>query len=235
MIHTWSHSRLAVYEQCPLRARLQYIDKIPEPERPLPPGKSEHANDRGTRVHTAGELYVTSNVSLVHELKPFTPEFDNLRTRYGACKDHVQCEQEWGFNRNWVPVSWSSSDIWARIKLDYFVRLDKTSGVVIDLKTGKRFGNEIKHAQQGQLYQLAAFLRDPQLQTVTVEFWYSDQDELHGQIYRRDQGMRFLKGIEKRAVHMTTTKVFPPKPSLSACRWCPYGLRGTGHCTVGKY
>lgn len=47
-IDAWSYSRLSTFEQCKLRAKLAYIDRIPEPERPLPPGKTEHANDRGT-------------------------------------------------------------------------------------------------------------------------------------------------------------------------------------------
>ena len=56
-IKAWSYSRLADFEQCKLRAKLKYIDRIPEPARPLPPGKTEHANDRGTRIHDAGERF----------------------------------------------------------------------------------------------------------------------------------------------------------------------------------
>ena len=57
-IKAWSYSRLVDFEQCKLRAKLKYIDRIPEPARPLPPGKTEHANDRGTRIHDAGERFV---------------------------------------------------------------------------------------------------------------------------------------------------------------------------------
>src|SRR5690606_8448838 len=64
-IKSWSYSRLTGLEQCALRAKLAYIDRIPEPERPLPPGKTEHANDRGTRIHLAAELFVRGEAELI--------------------------------------------------------------------------------------------------------------------------------------------------------------------------
>ena len=48
-IKAWSYSRLVDFEKCKLSAKLKYLDRIPEPARPLPPGKSEHANDPAWR------------------------------------------------------------------------------------------------------------------------------------------------------------------------------------------
>ena len=78
-IDAWSYSRLSTFEQCKLRAKLAYIDRIPEPERPLPPGKTEHANDRGTRVHNAAEMFVQGGIELIPELRSFREEFLRLR------------------------------------------------------------------------------------------------------------------------------------------------------------
>lgn len=47
----------------------------------------------------------------------------------------------------------------------------KKETILIDLKTGKRDHNEIKHAEQIQLYQLY-----PGLQQVTTELWYLDEE-----------------------------------------------------------
>ena len=58
---------MTTFEQCKFRAKLQYVDKIPEPERPLPPGKTEHANDRGTRIHDAAENFVNRDINLIPE------------------------------------------------------------------------------------------------------------------------------------------------------------------------
>ncbi len=231
MISAWSHSRLAIFEQCKYRAKLQYVDRIPEPIRPLPPGRTEHANDRGTRIHEAGELFVRGGVELIPELHAFKPEFLRLRELHKEGK--VGLEGEWGFDRDWMPVSWKSPNIWARIKLDAFVHLSDTHGVVIDYKTGKRFGNEVKHAEQCQLYQLAAFLRYPELEVIDVELWYTDQDELTHMRYTRAQGLRFLKNFDARGQAITTEEVFPANPNIFSCQWCPFGPTGTGHCARG--
>ena len=78
-IKAWSYSRLVDFEQCKLRAKLKYIDRIPEPARSLPPGKTEHANDRGTRIHDAAERFVRGGVELLPELKSFSTEFHDLQ------------------------------------------------------------------------------------------------------------------------------------------------------------
>lgn len=230
-IKAWSYSRLVDFEQCKLRAKLKYIDRIPEPARPLPPGKTEHANDRGTRIHDAGERFVRGGVELIPELKAFETEFHDLRNKYKH--GMVSLEGEWAVNKDWEPVAWGDKDAWARIKLDAFVRLSKTHAVVIDYKTGKKFGNEIKHAEQTQLYQLAAFLRYPELETMDVELWYTDQDDLTHMKYTRSQGMRFFQNFNQRGIAMTSAEEFPPSPNVFACKWCPYGPRGTGDCDKG--
>lgn len=230
-IDAWSYSRLTIFEQCKLRAKLAFIDRIPEPERPLPPGKTEHANDRGTRVHDAAERFVRGGVELLPELKAFREEFHRLRELHAQGK--VSLEGEWAIDKNWNPVAWRSNTAWGRIKLDAFVQLSKTRAVVIDYKTGKRFGNEIKHTEQGQLYQLASFMRYPELQHIDVEFWYTDQDEISRLEYSREQGLRLFKTFDTRSTVMTEAVEFPANPNIFSCKYCPYGPSGTGHCTKG--
>jgi RecB family exonuclease len=233
-IKTWSYSRLVEFEKCKFRAKLLYLDKIREPERPLPPGKTEQANDRGTRVHTAAELYVQSPqpIELLSELAAFAEEFEQLRTLYQEGK--VSLEGEWGYNEGWQPVAWFSDDVWARVKLDALVMLEPDHAVVIDYKTGKKDGNEVKHADQMSLYQLSTFMRYPELEKVTVELWYLDQDALTRQVYTREQGMRHLKNFNKRGLAMTTCTDFPANPNSYTCKWCRLGPRGSGVCKVGK-
>lgn len=213
-IKAWSYSRLTDFEQCKLRAKLKHIDRIPEPARPLPPGKTEQANDRGTRIHTAAEYFVQGGVELLPELRSFKEEFYSLRDLYSQGK--VSLEGEWAVDKEWEPVAWRSNEAWARIKLDAFVRMSKTHGVVIDYKTGKKFGNEIKHAEQCQLYQLAAFLRYPELEVVDVELWYTDQDDLTHMRYTREQGLRFFRNFDRRGIAITDATEFPPIPISSA-------------------
>jgi hypothetical protein len=231
-IPAWSYSRLTTFEQCKLWAKLAYLDKIPEPPRPLPPGKTEHANERGTRVHEAAELYISQNVELIEELEKFRPEFEHLKTKFK--EGVVGLETEWAFTKDWTPTSWRSQDCWVRIKPDALVfDEDGTKAVLIDFKTGRKNGNEIKHMEQCQLYQLAAFLRNPELEEITCELWYLDQDEITSQTYSRKQGLRYLKYFNERGIKFTTEESFPANPNVYSCRWCPFGPKGTGHCKVG--
>lgn len=232
-IRQWSISKAKVFQQCKLRAQLQYGQKIPQPARPLPPGKTEHANDRGSRIHLAAEHFVAGLAPLIPELDKFRAEFASLRALYLDGK--VSLEGEWAMDRAWRPVPWTSEDAWLRLKLDAIVHLSPIEAVVIDYKSGRKYGNEVAHAEQVQLYQLVAFLRFPALEIVHTELWYLDQpDEATTQTtFARAQGLRFLRHFERVGLGVTECTVFPPSPNIFNCKWCPYGPKGTGHCDKG--
>lgn len=227
MLKSWSFSRLADFEECKHRAYLKYVAKVPEPERPLPPGKKEHANDRGTRIHQLAEDFVNGklkNESPPPELSKFDAEFRHMRGLFSAGK--VSLEGEWGYAHDWAPSDWFAA--WCRIKLDAIVFTEPTKAVVIDYKTGRRFGNEFKHNQQLQLYTAGSFLRFPQLEEIDTELWYLDQDEIASMHFTRPQGLRFKTGFERRGVTATTCTEFPASPNVHVCKWCPYSE--TGDC-----
>lgn len=220
-INRVSFSRLQDFEKCKYLAKLKYIDKIPEPARPLPPGKTEHANERGSRVHDCAEMFVRGGVELIPELEKFSAEFYELRDLFEAKR--VQLEGEWAVDINWTPVAWESHDAWARMKLDALVfNSDKTHARVIDYKTGRRQYNEVKHTEQGQVYQLATFLRFPQVEHISVEFWYTDLGETDVKEYSRQQGTQYFDKYHNRFLAVTTETDFPPNPNAFSCKWCPY-------------
>jgi CRISPR/Cas system-associated exonuclease Cas4 (RecB family) len=241
IIPHWSHSRISIFEQCKLRVYFKHGLKIPEPPRPLPPGKTEHANDRGSRIHDNAELFVKSKAKMGIELRRFfTPEFEALYRLYKEKK--VLLEDEWGMDQDWEKCDWK--DAWLRLKIDALVFLSDREAVLIDYKSGKRMGNEIKHAEQVQLYQLVTFLRFPKLETIHVELWYLDIDDFYTQTYHRDQGLRFLKKFNQRGTALTTypftgDQNVEANPSIFTCRYCLYGPptaanpERTGHCKRG--
>ena len=283
-IISWSFSKLGDFEQCRLKAKLKHVDRIPEPERPLPPGKTEHANDRGTRIHDNCERYVRGDTDeLVPEAeKYFGPQLDLLRVLYAEGK--VLLEGEWGMNQDWEPHPWSGqweeisanaleeldlkpnikattlpprgreNDVakvgkklyvwvppWLRLKLDALVFHDDYTATAIDYKTGKKFNNEVKHAEQLQLYQLVTFLRYPKLETIYAELWYLDQPPGDGTgnvtsvKYTRSQGLRFKSNFTRRGTKLTRNTDWTPNPNRFSCKWCPYGPweGATGDCQVG--
>lgn len=231
MIPSWSHSKVVDFEKCRFYAFLKHDQRIPEPERPLPPGKTEHANDRGTRVHQSCEDYVAGRVA---ELDPeaekhFGPQLDLLRVLHA--EGRVSLEGEWAMDSDWNPTEWKTG--WLRLKLDAMVHLG-SEAIVIDYKTGRKFGNEIKHGEQLQLYALVTLLRYPELEWVTAQLWYLDQDEVTQLRFRRDQALRFRERWHKRGLNITTCEKFPPNPNIFSCRYCMYGPWGSGHCQVGR-
>ena len=231
MIKSWSFSRNSDFETCKKMAFLKYVERIPEPERPLPPGKSEHANDRGTRVHDSCEHFVdgTSDDLAPEAEKHFGWQLTWLRELH---KDGlVSLEGEWGMDRDWNVAGWKEG--WLRLKLDAIVFHSDTEATVIDYKTGKKWGNEVKHAQQLQLYQLITFLRYPKLEHVTAELWYLDQNEVTSQKFTRSQGLRFKQNWQNKGTAITTATTFPTNANKFSCKYCAYGPWGTGHCAVG--
>lgn len=231
-ISSASYSRLVDFESCNFKAWLKHAEKIPDP-------KPSEAADRGTMIHQLGEDFVRGKIKeLPAELSNFADEFESLRARDPATLD---LEQEWAFDRDWKQTTWREG--WFRIKADCVVRLEPHHAAVIDYKTGKKYGNEIKHGEQLQLYALATFLMYPQVELVTAELWYLDIDDTSTLVVsRRDALSRYLKMFDKRARIMTESTKFPPNPNIFSCKWCQYGegeigkdkngqpIYGTGHC-----
>ena len=221
MIKAWSMSRLDVFESCPYRAFLQFVEKIPGPELVAPEGKDEHPLARGTRLHSLAEQFIKDKIIFPEELCRFTEDFSTVRSCFVDTPDRCFVEEEWAITDTWNTTGWFAEDAWGRMKLDYAQLLDDTSMLVVDFKTGKKYPP--KHIQQGQLYALVASIRQPQVENFNVEFWYLDSGDKLQQNYTRTQVLVFQDDFDRRARTMTTATEFPPKSSAWNCRFCPYG------------
>lgn len=223
------------------RAYFRAVARIPEPPRPPLPNGKEYPNDRGNRLHDEAEQYVRGNAELSYELRAFAEDFRALRDIYND--GDAVLEDLWCFDYDWNLVSktkgkhqWHKH--WARIKLDFLGLLSGEHALVIDYKTGKRIGNEIKHNDQVMIYAVSTALLYPKVEKITVELWYLDQNELIQKTLPRERVMRLLPSIERRGLNLTATTDFPAEPSVWNCRFCPYktgligklGPMGTGDC-----
>ena len=219
-IKSWSFSSLLSYEECPFRFYLKATGaELPERE-----------PTRGELVHTMAEQYVRGELSeLPKELKKFAEQFEQDRELYA--KGELLLEEPWGFDRDLAPCSWEQA--WLRMKLDQLVLLDGDRALrVVDLKTGKRYGNELKHIQQGQLYMIGVFLRYPDASLVEVVFRYLDEGkESNKRVYTRRDMEKFLPRWLERARAMTDNTMYKAKPNRITCRFCDYGVtNGSGAC-----
>ena len=228
-IPSWSYSRLKDFEKCPYMAYLKYSEKRSQDH------MDRKAADRGTMIHNDCELYVRGDGDLTKEMSKFADYFENLKVRYEA--GEVILEEEWGFDIDWQPTDYWGDDIWCRMKLDNLIweNQDGTHAVATDYKSGKKFGNEVSHNQQGQIYVLGTFLRYPDVEIVDVDFVYLDQG-VHSKPkrYTREKAMKFLPVWDKRAKAMTSAESFPPKANKINCKWCPFGPQnGDSSCEWG--
>lgn len=224
-LKSWSHTSLMTYEACPYQAWLKHGLRTPEI------AGDTTAKDRGIMIHENAEHYVRGTANMIPELNHFASELAALAKLFK--KGKVSLEGEWAYDRDWRPVDWRSSDAWARMKCDAVVFPDPYSAIVIDYKSGKRFGNEIKHGEQIHIYTIGLLLRYPKIQNVTTELWYTDQNDLAGGSFTREQAMKYLPAYTKRAQKMTETTVFPPRPNIFSCPRCPYGPTKGGQCKAG--
>ena len=158
-IRFWSHSSLQQFGQCPYRLFLRRVKKIKEP--------SGDAAERGSLIHDECEDYVRGlRDEMPHGKKTaeFKARFDLLRTLFNG--GQVQLEENWGFDIDWNPLEddgelYKNKALWCITKLDVFVRESETSALIIDHKTGKKWGNEVKHGAQALEYAISAFMKYP--------------------------------------------------------------------------
>lgn len=230
---SWSFSRLKDYERCPWMLWLKAGEKRDMSH------VDTTAMDRGSQIHQEAEDFVKGKGDFTKNLAKFADYFTEVKEEYEA--GDVLVEEDWGFDIDWQPTGWFDPSVWCRMKLDNFrvIARDENNnpvaGIPTDYKTGKKFGNEVTHSQQGQLYAIGSFLRMPTLELADVEFVYLD----HGikskpKRYTREKAMRFLPSWVARAEKLTSDREFRPKPNKINCKWCPFGPQnGDGSCEWG--
>lgn len=232
-IKAWSFSRWEVFTKCAWAAFLQYVEKHEPGHDP----KREAAFKKGRDAHDWAEQYVRGDLDALPKiLQKFQANFERLRKLYAESPSHLVMEEEWGFDAQWQPTDYWGDLIWLRVKLDRMEWLDpeRTSAEIVDYKTGRKFGNEVKHNMQGQLYAICAFMLFPELEAVRVIFEYLEEGKPTVKTYSREQAMAMLPAWDRRGKSITQAKAFPPRPNKISCRYCPFGPnKGTGICEYG--
>lgn len=235
-----SFSRMKEYRECPLKAKLKFLDKVPDP-RPDPPEGQEHPFDRGSRIHDMAEKLVQQGFdeTVPKELEKFKTRFKTLCDMYKEGK--VRTEMPIAFDENWQqsdPRDFENTRY--RMIADVFAELDDGHVLVIDHKTGRKDGNEPVHMQQGIEYLCAVHLSHPSIQKFTFEVWYLDKGEVLTSTFTRNELAAHLKSFIESHEALWNAHLFPPTPSRQACLFCPFkkgtvgrgknAYAGTGHC-----
>lgn len=233
----WSFSRWSVYDQCPLKAKLQFIDKIQEPSDPNGPMA------RGDAIHKAAQAYIEGpgrTMKLIPELKGVNSTLQMLRKRYRADPESMTVEQTWAFKSDWTRTTWNDwRGCWLRIKVDVsWQEIDEDVLVVHvkDWKSGKFSPqyNLPEYLLQLDLYATGALtiFNDDDFPKVRVlpHLHYTDAQLTYPatgeeKVYTQKDKKRLQKEWTNRVKPMLNDTTFQAKPN-SKCRWCFYGQAG---------
>jgi hypothetical protein len=215
-ITTWSYSAYKEYCQCPFKSKLKRIDKLKEPGSP--------AMDRGTAIHQIAQDYVEGKRQTLHEgennIGIFQKQFQMLKDMKAVC------ELEWGFTRTWKATGFFSKDVWLRVKTDATFKSAPKALTIVDHKTGRIYED---HRDQLNLYAVGGFILNPEVDTITAQDWYLDQDAVTEETFHRKDFLALLKGWEDRVMPMMRDTLFPKRPG-PLCRFCHFRKNNGGPC-----
>jgi len=202
----WSFSRWKVFNECRARYEFQYLQKLEQPE-------SKHLT-RGTFVHTLAENFLDMGGKVPKELKEFADELKAIR-KLGAIS-----ERTLAFTKSWQETVFDDwANCWLRVKIDADIT-EPTTATVIDFKTGKPWKDT---KDQSEIYAVAKMQRAKKIESVDVEFWYTDSGEVVPYFYSRIRDFKKLKQKwQARAQEMLAARTFPFTKNAYACKYCPF-------------
>lgn len=231
-ITSWSFSRYQLWKQCPLKARLKFIDRLPEP--------GSAAMDRGSEIHKGIEDYIKGLITRVNKdwnPKLFGVLLKDIKSKRKRDIESVTVEDTWAFRADWSETTFDDwNNCWLRVKVDCSVVGGTEDNVVIDIydwKTGRyRPNDEMSYAMQLDLYALGALTlyRDIKEVAVKPQLIYIDEGVQHSPAtYTKTDLPRLRKEWEARVKPMLADMKFAPKPN-NLCRFCHYRAGNGGPC-----
>ena len=209
----WSFSRWNDYRQCAYRAKLKFLDKLPEP--------ANTAMERGSAIHAmAQEVVEGTRPDVPVELESFAEEFQMVQGLTAK-----EAEKQVAFSRNWFPTEWFAPATWVRIVIDMlYVRNGELH--IVDFKTGKK---QPYHDEQLSLYALGGMLVYPEAPIIISDLWYVDQGELISETYDAEERDDIKDAWEQKTAKMMVDTIFEPTPG-SHCQWCHFSKAKGGPC-----
>jgi putative RecB family exonuclease len=227
-----SHSSISLYQECPLKYKFKYVDKIPE--------KPRHFFSFGQSVHLALEYFYGVKT-------PTPPSLEDLLKSYreqwvkGGYRDEAQEAEYFEEGRR---ILTRFHDKHAKdFKLPYFVeyaftfevegvpvtgRIDRVDKLedgrlsVLDYKTGKQLATgRIDTDAQLTMYQLACE-KGLGAEVGELVFYHLPTLKQHRSARRPSPLVDELKSRVVSTAEAITKEKFDPKPSEGVCKWCDF-------------
>lgn len=209
----WGFSKLDVFRSCKAKFKYQFIEKLAQGSSP--------AMERGQQMHENIEGYLNGwETELLPENAAWKEALDALKQK------DFRAEQALGFDINWNKLpDWFSKATWLRVKMDASYK-EGLKGTAIDFKSGKY---RVPSTEQIELYAIGLHAANPELESVSAEFWFLDTGETYERTYTASELLVLRKKYEGYTQGLYAETIWPPEPSRE-CRWCPYSKTKGGKC-----
>lgn len=215
IIPAWSYSAKKNYESCPYIFQHKYVFKTKKKEEP-----KDSPLKRGLEQHKKAELFIKDDTALPADFSGLNHYFQDVKE--DAYENGYEAEEPLGFDKDWNLTGWYDDNVWLRVSFDLQVDITGDSTRIVDYKTGKKDGNELRHLLQGQLYAVAAIERNPYLESVLIEFVYLDHDKTTSKIWRRPLLEKKKSTWHNIGLKITNDNDLKPSPSKWGCKFCDY-------------
>lgn len=219
-VKSWSFSRWDSHHTCPLRFKLKYLDKLPEP--------TPEAFLRGRKVHAAIAGYLQAAPGGEGELPPeagkAAPVVQQLR---GFANKVV--EQQWGYTVKWEPTGWFGPTTWFRSVLDVGVIYDDNTAEVVDWKTGKPRGT---YGAEMELFAISLMQRAQHVTHVSTRLAFTDIKHEEFDEFPRAVLPALIAKWERQVAPMFEDTEYLPRPN-EGCKWCAFSKSKGGQCRYG--
>lgn len=218
---TWSFSRWQTHTQCPLKYKLQFVDKAPYKQSP--------AMARGDKVHKGIASFIMKQAPAM-PAEVATPFQQDLIMTIKEDFPSAMVEQKWGFSKRWNTTPWMGKEVWLRSILDVGLLYDDHTAEVIDWKTGKKYGSNDDQVELFALTTMMKFREDAQ--RVTTRLVYIDagvEDVAEFNIAEREKLLDKWNGNANR---MLSDTQFFPRPN-DKCMFCDFAKSKGGPCRYG--
>jgi hypothetical protein len=242
---SWSFSVYTRYCKCPLEVCFDKIQRIwiEEPDNP-------HFV-KGNRAHAIADTFISGagkkRPALVEKVpfpgqKPIEVNLTSIKDQLADLRTKkARTEQEWAFDRQWVPCDWKDWDrAWLRIKTDVCADSEKPPTVeIVDWKTGRPHLEDHKlqrsiYALGGlQLVQLGVLAGGSKNTKLTTSHVYLDAPDVTA---TEEFTFKQLPALKRewlaRTKEMFEDTTYTARPGFH-CKWCKFSKKNGGPCKEG--
>lgn len=216
-----SHSRLSDYNQCPLKFKMKYIDKLPmfkEDDQASP-----HLV-RGSNVHKALENYAISKIaneepriSSLPEVEMTKPFIDRIFANYPL----IVPESQISVNSEWKQVEWFDRHSYYRAIFD-LIAVRPTDVIIGDYKTGKMRDYDGGPHGFGQLHLAASIALQmwPNIPQVTTVYIYVDHRKTVVKEFTQADAPVLKAHFDSEHKKVNSETEWKPKVN-EFCKYCP--------------